>query len=280
MSLYLIGDLQGCDESFALLLDTINFSPSRDHLVLLGDLINRGPANVATLHRLMNFGSSATCLLGNHDLYMLSVHHGIKQLKNGDTTQDILNAADRNRMMDWLAQQKMAVFMRGCLMVHAGVLPQWSADDTLNLAAEVEAQLRSPERVRFLSEMYGSHPCQWASVLTGSERRRVIVNGLTRLRYCTIDGEMEFNIKEGLSAAPSGYMPWFDVPERLTIVTPVVFGHWSALGAIWKPKLACIDTGCVWGRELSALRLHDSTVITDLTQQAEWFSVGASEITL
>lgn len=252
MSLYLIGDVQGCHDAFTRLLRALDFSPSRDSLVLLGDLVNRGPDNVGMLRHLRNLGTSVRCLLGNHDLHLMALHRGRVGLKPGDTVQDILNAPDRQSLMDWLQQQSLALQQDGCLMVHAGVLPQWSVDQTLSLAAEVEAVLRGPQAETFFQHMYGNQPDQWRDDLQGPERWRVIVNGLTRLRFCTPQGRMDFMAKEGLADAPPGHMPWFDVPDRQTRHARVVFGHWSTLGGLTRPDLKCLDTGCVWGGRLTA----------------------------
>lgn len=252
---YLIGDLQGCCGALERLLLQIDFSPSRDRLWLLGDLVNRGPASLATLRRLAGLGDAATCLLGNHDLHLLAAHHGVRHPHRGDTLDDILIAPDRASLMDWLRHQRMAVFEAGWLMVHAGVVPQWSCDDTLALAAEVEAVLRGPDLPAFLHAMYGNEPARWDAGLTGNDRLRFTVNVLTRLRFCTAEGEMDFKTKDGAGAAPEGFMPWFEVPGRRTADTPMAFGHWSTLGLLDRPTLLGLDTGCVWGGKLTAARV-------------------------
>ncbi len=262
MALYLIGDLQGCDEPLQRLLDEIAFSPSRDTLYFLGDLVNRGPASAAVLQRLMQLGESAKCLLGNHDLHLLAVAHGVRQPGKSDTLQQILQAPKREEMLHWLAQQPLAISKKIAnqhyLMVHAGVLPQWSADQTMALAGEVEAVLRSPDVGDFLHQMYGNQPAAWRDDLRGSARLRLIVNALTRIRFCTPSGEMEFDAK-GLRAidAPAGFVPWFDAPNRQTATVTVAFGHWSTLGWLDRPDLLSLDSGCVWGGSLSALRLKE-----------------------
>jgi bis(5'-nucleosyl)-tetraphosphatase (symmetrical) len=271
MALYLIGDVQGCDSALQRLLDEISFSASRDTLYLLGDLVNRGPESAAVLRRLMSLGHSARCLLGNHDLHLLGVAHGIRKAGKSDTLDAILQAPDRDAMVDWVCQQPLAVqeTVNGqvILMVHAGVLPQWTARQTLALADEVQAVLRGPHLGEFLREMYGNTPTLWAESLTGAERLRCIVNALTRIRFCTPQGEMEFDAK-GLTAdaAPPGFMPWFDAPNRQTASTIVAFGHWSTLGWLDRPDLLSLDSGCVWGGSLSALRLADGTNSQALVQ--------------
>jgi bis(5'-nucleosyl)-tetraphosphatase (symmetrical) len=252
---YLIGDLQGCCDALERLLQRLDFSPSRDRLWLLGDLVNRGPASLATLRRLQGMGSAATCLLGNHDLHLLAVAHGVRPAHRSDTLQPLLQAPDRDTLLDWLRQQRLAVFEAGWLMVHAGVVPQWSRDDTLAAAAEVEAVLRGPALPDFLRAMYGNEPARWSADLAGHDRLRFTVNVLTRLRFCAADGTMDFKTKDGAAAAPAGFLPWFDVPGRRTADTPVAFGHWSTLGLLNQPMLLGLDTGCIWGGQLTAARV-------------------------
>ncbi|MES2423767.1 MAG: symmetrical bis(5'-nucleosyl)-tetraphosphatase [Pseudomonadota bacterium] len=266
MALYLIGDLQGCDEALERLLGEIDFSPSRDTLYFLGDLVNRGPASAAVLRRLMAYGDAARSLLGNHDLHLLALACGVRQPLRIDTVDDILLAPDRAALIDWLRQQKMAMLEHNCLMVHAGVLPSWTAEQTLALAGEVEAVLRGPNLETFLREMYGDDSRQWNDGLQGAERLRVIVNTLTRLRYCTPDGVMEFKTKESVGNAPEGYVPWFDAPGRKTAGITVAFGHWSTLKPMDRPNLLALDTGCVWGGCLSAWRLPSGHAAGALVQ--------------
>jgi len=259
MALYLIGDVQGCDRALQNLLDVISFSPSRDTLFLLGDLVNRGPDSAGVLRRLMRYGQAAQCLLGNHDLHLLATAHGARKPSRKDTLAQVLNAPDRPAMLDWLRQQRMAILLPHqnvkYLLVHAGVLPGWSATKTVALAREVEVVLRSPDLPEFLHQMYGNAPAGWHDHLTGVDRLRVIVNALTRLRFCTPAGEMEFSVSDGADAAPPGYLPWFDVPGRQSADVCVAFGHWSTLGWLDRPDVLALDTGCVWGGSLSALKL-------------------------
>lgn len=252
---YLIGDVQGCCSALERLLQRLDFSPSRDRLWLLGDLVNRGPGSLSTLNTLIGLGSAATCLLGNHDLHLLAVHHGARLPGRGDTLDAILAAPNRDSLMDWLRHQPLAVFEAGWLMVHAGVVPQWRCEDVLALAGEVQDVLRSPDLPDFLRVMYGNRPARWSPVLQGNDRLRFTVNALTRLRFCTADGQMDFDTKDGAAAAPEGFMPWFDVPGRHTADTPVAFGHWSTLGLLDRPTLLGLDTGCVWGGRLTAARI-------------------------
>lgn len=259
MSLYLIGDVQGCDEALGQLLEKVDFSPSRDHMVLLGDLVNRGPDSAAVLRRVQGYGGAASSLLGNHDLHLLGVAHGARGRGRKDTLANVLEAPDREAMLEWLRHQSMALHRRvgngDLLMVHAGVLPQWGLGEVLALAAEVESVLRGPALGEFLLTMYGNEPAAWDDALTGSARLRVIVNALTRLRFCTADGTMDFDAKDGADEAPAGFMPWFDVPGRRTATSTVAFGHWSTLGWRSRPDLLSTDTGCVWGGCLSAARI-------------------------
>ena len=260
MSLYLIGDLQGCNAPFQRLLAKIDFSPSRDTLYLLGDLVNRGPDSLGVLRSLMALGDAAQCLLGNHDLHLLALWQGVRKPGRKDTLTGMLEQSDRDALMDWLRHRAMAIHAHGWLMVHAGVLPQWSAAQTMTLAGELESVLRGPDSKSFLTAMYGNAPAQWDGRLLGHDRLRVIVNALTRLRFCTPAGEMEFTSNEGASGAPAGYLPWFAIPGRASAGTPVAFGHWSTLvtdgvaGNMHHNTLP-LDTGCVWGGCLSAARL-------------------------
>lgn len=271
MAIYLIGDVQGCDRALQRLLDKISFSPSRDTLYMLGDLVNRGPDSAGVLRRLMGYGGAAQCVLGNHDMHLLAVAHGARKTHRKDTLNGVLEAPDRGAMLDWLKTQRMAILenIQGheVLMIHAGVLPAWSAAQTMALAGEVEALLRSPALGDFLSQMYSNEPAFWRDTLTGTARLRVVVNALTRLRFCDANGVMTFDAKEGLATAPAGYLPWFDVPGRQTAGLTVAFGHWSTLGWINRRDVLSLDTGCVWGGCLSALRLGGHTSDTTLAQE-------------
>lgn len=255
MAAYLIGDLQGCDGPLARLLEKIDFSPSRDTLYLLGDLVNRGPSSAAVLRRLMAYGDAARCLLGNHDLSLLAIAQGVRAPHRRDTLASILDAHDRDPMLEWLRHRSMALHAHGILMVHAGVVPQWDLASTMALAGEVERVLHGPDWGEFLAQMYGNEPDRWSESLRGAARLRVIVNVLTRLRFCTADGVMDMKASGAPADAPAGYMPWFEVPGRRTAGTTIAFGHWSTLGYLRRADLIALDTGCVWGGCLSALRL-------------------------
>ena len=268
MALYLIGDVQGCDAALGQLLDTVAFSPSRDRLIVLGDLVNRGPASLAALRRLVALGDAAQTLLGNHDLHLLGLACGVRRPHRLDTATDVLAAPEREALLRWLRQRPLAWREHDVRMVHAGVLPSWTSAPTLALAAEVQAVLRGADWADFLQQMYGNEPDRWQGDLQGADRLRVIVNALTRLRFCTPDGRMEFATKEGgAAAAPPGYLPWFDVPGRRTAGEVLAFGHWSTLGWIEnRPTLLSLDTGCVWGGCLTAVRLEPGAHVAERIQ--------------
>ena len=253
---YLIGDLQGCCDPLDHLLATIAFSPSRDRIHLLGDLVNRGPQSLPVLQRLVALGDAAHCVLGNHDLHLLAVAHGVRKPGKGDTLDPILAHEDRDALLDWLRHRRMAAQACGWLLVHAGVVPQWSAEQTLAHAGEIETLLRSPDIAQFLPTMYGNEPRRWDPDLQGPDRWRFIVNTLTRMRLCSADGDLELK-KDAPGEAPTGMLPWFEHPNRLTRDTPIAFGHWSQLGLVDSPLLLSIDTGCVWGGSLTAVRVDD-----------------------
>jgi bis(5'-nucleosyl)-tetraphosphatase (symmetrical) len=266
---YLVGDLQGCCDAFERLLAQIGFSASRDRLVVLGDLVNRGPDSLGTLKRLRALGDAAECLLGNHDLHLLAVAHGVRKPRKDDTLDGILGSKKREQWLDWLRQRRMAYTLHGWLLVHAGVAPQWDAAQTLALAGEIEALLRGPGLPELLHTMYGNEPDRWNDQLQGAERWRVIVNVLTRMRVCTPEGQLDLKTKEGVDAAPPGYLPWFEVPARRSAGTPIAFGHWSTLGRIDRPELLSLDTGCVWGGSLSAVRIDGG--------RREWVQVPCAQ---
>ncbi len=261
MDTFAIGDLQGCAGELARLLDRIDAVSPQARLVFVGDLVNRGPASLQTLRRIRALGARARTVLGNHDLHVLAVRQGIRPPSRSDTLDELLAAPDCDDLLDWLRHQPLALMADGHLVVHAGVLPQWSAAQVLTLSGEVEAALHGDHWTDFLRTMYGNQPARWDEGLQGADRLRCIVNALTRMRFCSIDGEMEFATKEGPGRPPAGYLPWFDVPGRLTAGTPVIFGHWSTLGLVQRPNLSGLDTGCVWGGKLSAIRLSDGLLL-------------------
>jgi len=252
---FLIGDLQGCRDALDRLLAEIGFSPSRDRLHVLGDLVNRGPDSLGVLRRLHALGDAATCLLGNHDLHLLAVAAGVRPAHRSDTLQEVLASPERDAWLQWIARCRLADTAHGWLLVHAGIVPQWDAAQTLALAREVETLLQGERLADFLPLMYGNEPARWSDDLRGADRWRMVINALTRIRFCTVDGTMEFKAKGGAAAAPPGYAPWFEIAARRSVGTPIAFGHWSTLGLIDRPDLLALDTGCVWGGRLSAARI-------------------------
>jgi bis(5'-nucleosyl)-tetraphosphatase (symmetrical) len=253
--IYLMGDLQGCCDALMRMLQKIDFSPSRDQLYVLGDLVNRGPQSLRTLKTLAELDGSAQCVLGNHDLHLLASAYGVRPLHRRDTLGDILDNPDRERWLDWVRHQRLAIHAHGWLMVHAGVPPQWDLSTTLLMASEIQAQLRSPDLPEFLSVMYGNQPATWSSGLEGVDRLRFAVNALTRIRFVTTEGALELKSKEGSGGAPAGCVPWFEAPGRATAGQPIAFGHWSTLGLVNRPDLLALDTGCIWGGALTVVRI-------------------------
>ena len=270
MSTYIIGDLQGCLSPLEVLLGTIRWNPEQDRLWFVGDLVNRGPQSLETLRFVRDLGPRAITVLGNHDLHLLGVAAGAVKIHKGDTLDSILAAPDRESLLEWLRQQPLMHVEGPWAMVHAGLLPQWTVPQALALAGEVAAALQGPDHPAFFRAMYGNQPDRWDPALQGMDRLRLITNGLTRLRLCTPEGVMEFQHKGELDKAPPGFIPWFDVPGRASADHTVVFGHWSALGLRLEQNLVALDTGCLWGRCLSALRLEDRALFQ--VPCSEWAS--------
>ena len=257
MAIYAVGDVQGCHAELVQLLDQIAFDPAADRLWLVGDLVNRGPDSLAVLRLIKSLGDSAITVLGNHDLHLLAVAEGVAELNRIDTLDEILNAPDRDELLHWLRHQRLLHAQDGYVLVHAGLLPQWSVAQAESLAREVEAALRSDDYATFLSRMYGNAPHNWDDSLAGYKRLRVIVNAFTRMRICTPEGEMEFKFKGEVEKIPAGYLPWFDIPQRISRDATIIVGHWSALGLKIEPRVIALDTGCLWGGPMSAIRLED-----------------------
>jgi bis(5'-nucleosyl)-tetraphosphatase (symmetrical) len=270
MRTYVIGDLQGCAHEAGLLLEQIE---SGARILFVGDLINRGPDSLGALRRIKALSDASDgrvdALLGNHDLHLLAVAVGARKTSRSDTLDEILAAPDRDALIAWLRRRPLALFVdatSACqgrfLLVHAGVAPQWTAAQTMALAAEVESVLRGDHWIEFLGQMYGNEPDRWDDSLTGIARLRCIVNALTRMRLCWPDGRMDFAHKES-DQGPEGsdLLPWFDVPGRRTLDVTVVFGHWSALGLVLRPNLVGLDSGCVWGGKLTAVCLNDRALL-------------------
>jgi len=257
MATYAVGDIQGCFASLQALLEKCSFSPEFDRLWLVGDLVNRGPRSLETLRFVKGLGDRAVTVLGNHDLSLLMAAEGFGKRHRSDTIDDILAAPDRDELLHWLRYQRLMHVQGDYAMVHAGLLPAWSVAEARALAGEVEQALQAENYWEFLANMWGSEPGAWDSSLTGWPRLRVIVNAMTRMRFCSPAGEMDFKAKGELSQAPAGYLPWFEVPGRRSAATVLVTGHWSALGLRLEPNLLALDSGCLWGGKLSALRLED-----------------------
>jgi bis(5'-nucleosyl)-tetraphosphatase (symmetrical) len=257
MAIYAVGDVQGCHAELVRLLDQIKFDPAADQLWLVGDLVNRGADSLAVLRLVKSLGDSAITVLGNHDLHLLAVAEGVAELNRIDTLDEILNAPDRDELLHWLRHQRLLHAQDGYVLVHAGLLPQWSVAQAESLAREVEAALRGDNYVVFLARMYGNAPHNWDDNLSGYPRLRVIVNAYTRMRICTQEGEMEFKFKGEVEKIPAGYLPWFDIPQRASRDATLIVGHWSALGLLLRKNIIALDTGCLWGGPMSAIRLED-----------------------
>jgi bis(5'-nucleosyl)-tetraphosphatase (symmetrical) len=255
--IYAVGDIQGCAPSLKALVKKI---PAKSKIIFLGDLVNRGPDSLGTLRYLKKLQEDQRieCILGNHDLHLLAIDAGIRMTKSLDTLRPILDAPDKKELLDWLRHRPMALSNGKVLTVHAGVLPQWDLQQTIECAQEVEKALRKKNYKDFLANMYGNTPTKWSNSLKGYERLRVITNALTRIRFCTPAGTMEFNSKEGFENGPKGYIPWFKTPKRKTKDALIYFGHWSTLGLQRFQNVIGLDTGCVWGGKLTAMEIPDS----------------------
>jgi len=260
--IYAVGDIQGCAPSLKALVKKI---PDKSKMIFLGDLVNRGPDSLGALRQLKQLQENQRieCILGNHDLHLLAVDAGIRKTKGLDTVQTILDAPDRAELMDWLRHRPMALSNGKVLTVHAGVLPQWELGQAIECAQEVEKALRKKNYKEFLANMYGNTPSKWSNSLKGYERLRVITNALTRIRFCTPSGTMEFESKEGFESGPKGYIPWFKTPKRKTQDTLIYFGHWSTLGLLRQKNVIGLDTGCVWGGKLTAMEIPESGKVSN-----------------
>ncbi len=256
MATFAVGDIQGCYDALQRLVDAIGFRPGSDRLWLAGDLVNRGPDSLRVLRWARALGDGAVVVLGNHDLHLLAVASGLGPPRRRDTLRGVLDAPDGPELLDWLRRQRLMHHEDGFAMVHAGLLPEWTIGEALELAREVERELRDAPR-RLFESMYGDEPSRWSDALAGADRHRVVVNALTRLRMLGPSGEMRLSYTAAPSDAPAGLVSWFDVPGRASAGTPIVCGHWAALGLVLRPDLIALDTGCVWGRRLTAVRLED-----------------------
>ena len=274
MATYAVGDIQGCYHELEQMLELIRFDHKKDQLWLVGDLVNRGADSLSVLRLVKSMGDAAITVLGNHDLHLLAVAAGVAELHHSDTLDEILGAPDRDELLTWLRQQRMLHVQDNHVLLHAGLSPDWSVRQAQQLAHEAEQALRGADYVTFLEKMYGNTPHQWDDALTGYARLRVITNALTRMRICTLQGEMQFRFKGEIDDVPQGYVPWFDVPKRASADAVVIFGHWSALGLLVKPNVIALDTGCLWGGAMTAIRLEDRKLFqvkcTKQTTKKDW----------
>ena len=265
MATYAIGDIQGCYDEFMALLELARFKPKKDKLWVAGDMINRGPNSLETLRYIKNLGDRAVPVLGNHDLHLLAIAHKIQKPKRADTAVQILQAPDRRELLSWLRKQPLIHYDkdRNYAMVHAGIPPEWSLKKALLLASEVETVLRGSDYKKFLVNMYGDSPCRWDDNLRGWPRLRIITNYLTRMRLCDHKGGLEYLHYKMSAQAPSSYKPWFAHSERKTRNLNIIFGHWAALnGKSGQDRVFALDTGCVWGQQLTMMRLEDQQMFS------------------
>lgn len=265
MSTYVVGDIQGCFKPLKKLLKKVGFNRDSDKLWCVGDLINRGPRSLETLRFLHDMDDATEIVLGNHDLHFIAMHEDCAPARNKDTLVKLLDAPDCQELSDWLRTKRLAHHecletdrgLEDFLMIHAGVAPRWSLQRTLDLAAEVEHALQGPAYKDYLTEIYGDEPIRWFDKIKGQDRLRTITNYLTRIRFCDDIGSLRLDVKEGLCAAPAGFKPWFEY-ESITPEATILFGHWAALeGYTGKSHVYAMDTGYVWGRSLSMMRLED-----------------------
>ncbi|MDR5873484.1 symmetrical bis(5'-nucleosyl)-tetraphosphatase [Halomonas sp. CUBES01] len=256
MSTYAIGDVHGCHAEFVTLLEQLSFDPRRDTLWLVGDLVNRGPDSLACLREAERLGSAVQCVLGNHDFHLLVAARGGGKLKKNDSLKAVLEAPDRERLLDWLQSRPLAVRHDAWLMTHAGLLPQWGLDQVETLSQEVQAALTGEQSGDFLRQLYGNHPDRWDDALDGMERLRCVVNVLTRMRFIDAEGRLDFTANKGMDSAPAGFAPWFQFPRDDD--PQLLFGHWAALEGRTpdaRVRVNALDTGCAWGGALTALDL-------------------------
>lgn len=262
MAEYAIGDVQGCYQELRLLLDKIEFDPADDHLYFVGDIVNRGPQSLETLRFIKQLGNCAHTVLGNHDLHLLSVAGGASKTRRRDTFAEILQAPDRDELLNWLQSRQLMIATGEFYLIHAGLPPQWDIETARRCAREVEAVLRGPSGGAFFLHMYGDTPERWAEDLAGWDRLRFIANCFTRLRYCDSRGGLELKEKQAPGKQRASLTPWFKFPGRASQGKKIVFGHWSTLGYHVENNCFCLDTGCLWGGELTAMRLDDGRIFS------------------
>jgi len=258
MATYAIGDVQGCYDELRALLARVGFDALRDRLWFVGDLVNRGPKSLEVLRFVHSLGDRAVVVLGNHDLHLVCLAEGLARSRDGDTLSAVLAAPDARELVAWVRTRPLMHSEGRHAMVHAGLLPQWTIDKAKTLAGEVEAALRASNYRDFLAELYGSKPACWDDALEGWDRLRVIVNAMTRMRFCSPEGVMDFHVKS--DKAPAGFVPWFEA-RPLREEPMIVCGHWSALGLRLTQRVSALDAGCVWGGSLAAYRLDDGELV-------------------
>jgi bis(5'-nucleosyl)-tetraphosphatase (symmetrical) len=258
MSTYAIGDIQGCYAAFVELLERLRFDPRNDKLWLVGDLVNRGTQSLKVLREVIALGDCVSVVLGNHDLHLLAVAAGVRRLAASDTFSDVLKAKDSDDLLQWLRERPLIVFnsKRNRLLVHAGLPPTWSVQQSLKQAAKVESLLRSDDWVAALRAMYGNVPRAWSKSLSKDEKLRFTINALTRMRFCDGKGRLAMDYSGPPGTQPKELTPWFAAPNRKARNTHIYFGHWSALGTMFAPNITALDSGCVWGRKLTAIKLQ------------------------
>ena len=269
MSSYVIGDLQGCDDELGELLALIRFNAATDRVYFVGDLVNRGPKSVEVLRRVKHLADqgAADCVLGNHDFFLIMAYEGFSKLHDGDTLDQVLREPDAHALVEWLRHRPLLIETGSNVIVHAGLLPAWTAADAAALAREIELEMRAPNYRNFLCSLFGNEPRSWHDDLTGLARHRVTVNAFARLRFCTAFSEIEFREKRDASFAPAGFAPWFALPGRRSASAHVISGHWSSEGLRLLPTVSLLDSGCLWGGALTAMRLEDGAIFEVPSQQ-------------
>ncbi len=263
MATYIIGDIQGCAGAFSRLLALIHPNWSTDSIWVAGDLVNRGPDSLGVLRKIrtlhVEHPNQVRIVLGNHDIHLLMTHYGLTYPRRGDTLEPIFTAPDREELIEWLTHQPLLQRQGNTIMVHAGLLPCWTEDEAEALSYEVQLLMRKDART-FLAHAYGNYPDQWHNNLEGIDRYRVILNSMTRLRFCTPQGLMEFHSKGQPQHAPEGFIPWYEAPHIRHQDTTIAFGHWSQLGLRRMPGFISLDSGCLWRGPLTAIRINDGQV--------------------
>lgn len=261
MAIYAIGDIQGCYDALNRLLDKIGFDMDNDQLWFVGDIVNRGPQSLQALRFVRSLGDRAICVLGNHDLNLLAVSADIRSVRNGDTLLEIINAPDANELLHWLRNLPLVHYDKklNTAMVHAGIPPKWGIKASLKRSREIQSILSSPEYISFLEHMYGDTPNKWSKKLEGWDRLRFITNALTRMRYCDSKGRLDLNEKHKPGSQPEHLKPWFQHAKRKASDTRIIFGHWSTLGFVQTNNVIALDTGCVWGGTMTAVRIDSGS---------------------